>query len=179
MAVALEVSNRSCHAPIAGDNMLPYQTRVFDSALEVVQARARLRDAVEPEPRPRHAPTGRPFEGVLEGDTFRIRRIVRGRSSFRPELHGRIEATPTGRARAVVSFRLHPIVVAFMAVWLGIVFMLVLAASQEAVATGEMRFLRHTGAMFALGLLMPFIGFAIEARKAARFLEEVFGIRAS
>ena len=99
--------------------MLPYQTRVFDSALEVVQARTRLRDAVEPEPRPRHAPTERTFEGVLEGDTFRIHRIVRGRSSFRPELHGRI-ATPTGRARAVVSFRLHPIVVAFTAVWLGI-----------------------------------------------------------
>jgi hypothetical protein len=159
--------------------MLPYQTRVFESTLQVTQARARLRDAVEPEPRPRHAPTERTFEGVLEGDTFRIRRIVRGRSSFRPELHGRIEATPTGRARAVVSFRLHPIVVAFMAVWLGITFMLVLTATQEAVATGEMRFLRHTGAMFALGFLMPFIGFAIEARKAARFLEEVFAVRAS
>ena len=79
----------------------------------------------------------------------------------------------------MVSFRLHPIVVAFMAVWLGITFMLVLTAMQEAVATGEMRFLRHTGAMFALGLLMPLIGFAIEARKAAKFLEEVFGVRAS
>jgi hypothetical protein len=145
--------------------MLPYQTRVFESTLQVTQASARLRDAVEPEPRPRHAPTERTFEGVLEGDTFRIHRIVRGRSSFRPELHGRIEATQTGRARAVV--------------WLGIAFILVLTAMQEAVATGEMRFLRHTGAMFALGLLMPFIGFAIEARKAARFLEEVFGTRAS
>jgi hypothetical protein len=159
--------------------MLPYQTRVFESTLQVTQASARLRDAVEAEPRPKHTPTERTFEGVLEGDTFRIHRIVRGRSSFRPELHGRIEATPTGRARAVVSFRLHPIVVAFVAVWQGIAFMLVLTAMQEAVATGEMRFLRHAGAMFAVGLVMPFIGFSFEARKAAKFLEEVFGTRPS
>jgi hypothetical protein len=154
--------------------MLPYQTRVFDSALPVAQARARLRDAVEPVARPGDAQTRRSFEGVVAGDVFRIHRIVRGRNSFRPELHGRIEATPTGRARVVVSFRLHPIVAVFMAAWLGITFMLVLVAIQDAVATGETKFLAHTGTMFGIGLLMPFLGFVPEARQAIRFLEDVF-----
>jgi hypothetical protein len=159
--------------------MLPYQTRVFDSALEVAQARARLQDAVEPLPRPWRAPTARSFEGVVEGDTFRIHRIVRGRNSFRPELHGRIEAAPAGRARVVVSFRLHPLVAVFMAAWLAIVLNLVLIGLKEAAATGEKVFLWHTGGMFMLGLLMPLIFFPLEARKAARFLEEVFGVRAT
>jgi hypothetical protein len=159
--------------------MLPYQTRVFDSTLRVDQARARLQEAVEPLAPPRRAPTDRAFEGVVDGDSFRIRRIVRGRNSFRPELHGRIEATPTGGARVVVCFRLHPLVMVFMAAWLAILFNLVLIAVKEAVATGERQFLWHTGAMFTLGLLMPLIFFPPEARKAARFLEEVLGARAT
>jgi hypothetical protein len=159
--------------------MLPYQTRVFDSALQVDQARARLQEAVEPLSTPRSTPSGRTFEGVVDGNTFRIHRIVRGRNSFRAELHGRIEATPAGRARVVVSFRLHPLVMVFMAAWLAIVFNLVVIAIQEAAATGESRFLWHTGAMFTLGLLMPLIFFPLEARKAARFLEEILGARAT
>jgi hypothetical protein len=153
--------------------MLPYQTRVFDSALEVAQARARLRDAVEPLPRTRRAPTGRSFEGVVNDDTFRIHRIVQGRNSFRAELHGCIEATTAGRARVVVSFRPHPLVAVFMVAWLAIVFNLVQIALEEASGTGEKGFLWHTGGMLALGLLMPLIVFPIEARKGSRFLEEV------
>ena len=159
--------------------MLPYQTRVFDSTLQVDQARARLQQAVEPPSPPRRTPTGRGFEGVVDGGTFRIHRIVRGRNSFRAELHGRIEATPTGGARVVVSFRLHPLVMVFMAVWLAIVLNLVSIAVKEAAATGETRFLWHTGAMFTIGLLMPLVFFPLEARKAARFLEEVLGARAA
>jgi len=158
--------------------MLPYQTRVFDSTLLVDQARARLRDAVEPLGWPRRTATDRTFEGVVEDDPFRIHRIVRGRNSFRPELHGRIEATPAGRARVVVSFRLHPLVLVFMAVWLVIVFNLVLIAVEQAAATGERRFVWHTGAMLTLGLLMPLIFFPPEARRAARFLEQVFAVGA-
>jgi hypothetical protein len=159
--------------------MLPFQTRVFDSTLQVDQVRARLQDAVKPLSWPRGTPTERAFEGVVEGDTFRIHRIVRGRNSFRPELHGRIETSPTGRARVVVCFRLHPLVMVFVAAWLVIVFNLVLIALEEAAATGERQFVWHTGAMFTLGLLMPLVFFPPEARKAARFLEEVFAARAT
>jgi hypothetical protein len=73
-----------------------------------------------------------------------------------------------------VSFRLHPIVAVFMAAWLGITGSLTLMALQEA-ATGEREALRHIGWMFALGTLMLFGGFAIEAHKAAGFMEELFG----
>ena len=159
--------------------MLPYQTRVFDSTLQEDQARARLQEAVEPLSPPRRTPSGRAFEGIVDGDTFRIHRIVRGRNSFRAELHGRIEATPTGGARVVVSFRLHPLVMVFMAAWLAIAFNLVLIAIKEAAATGETRFLWHTGAMFTIGLLMPLVFFPLEARKAARFLEKVLGAGAT
>ena len=159
--------------------MLPYHTRVFDSKLQVDQARTRLQEAVEPLSRPPRTPTVRAFEGVVDGDTFQIHRIARGRNSFRAELHGRIEATPTGQARVVVSFRLHPLVMVFMAAWLAIVFNLVVIAMKEATATGETQFLWHTGAMFAIGLLMPLIVFPLEARKATRFLEEVLGARAT
>jgi hypothetical protein len=155
--------------------MLPYQTRVFHSALPVAQARASLQDAIAPVLRGGGGREGGSFEGVVEGDTFRIHRAVRGRNSFRPMLHGRIETTPSGRARIVVSFRLHPIVAVFMAVWLGITGSLTLIGIQEAAATGEREALRHVGGMFALGFLMLFGGFAIEAHKAAGFMEAVFG----
>jgi hypothetical protein len=116
---------------------------------------------------------------VVDGDSFRIHRIVRGRSSFRPELRGRIEATPGGRARVVVTYRLHPVVVVFMAAWLGFASLAVLIAIREAAATGETKYLAHTGGMFALGLLLPVLGFLPEARLATRFLEEVFDVRAT
>jgi hypothetical protein len=155
--------------------MLPYQTRVFNSGLPVAQARARLQDAVGPVAPAGDGRVGRSFEGVVAGDTFRIIRVVRGRNSFRPVLHGRIESAPSGGTRVVVSFRLHPIVAVFMAAFLVVTGTLGLIGIQEAVATGEQEGLRHMGVMFAGGLLMLFGGFAVEAHKAATFMKAVFG----
>jgi hypothetical protein len=56
--------------------------------------------------------------GHVHGGTFRLRVGSSFRNSFRPYLHGRVEAVPEG-SRIVVRLGLHPLIKPFMLCWLG------------------------------------------------------------
>ena len=158
--------------------LLPFQSRVFESALTPAQALERLQAAVEPREWFRRRPSERPFEGTVEGTTFRIQRIIRSRNSFLPHLHGRVDSTPSGRARVVVAFRLHPVVAVFMAIWFGFLLMFggtVLGNSPP--SSGELNPRLLIPGMLAFGVVLVFGGFVPEAYRAERLLAEVLNAR--
>ena len=58
----------------------------------------------------------RTFEGVVEGNRFRVWRIIQYHNSFRPAIVGTVEPTPSGsRLRGTMS--INPLVAIFLFVW--------------------------------------------------------------
>jgi hypothetical protein len=64
-------------------------------------------------------PNGPPFIGVVQDNSFKVRRDIRGRNSFLPLVWGRLICIPTGTRVSVTMF-LHPLTALFMMVWLGV-----------------------------------------------------------
>ena len=112
---------------------------------------------------------GIPFIGVVEGNSFQLRRDIRYRNSFLPQVKGRVEAT-AGGTMVFVTMHLHPAVGVFMVLWLGGVgvaaFDLLASAHGSAVPA-----LIPLG-MFVFGIALTAVGFYPEAFKARRLLEQ-------
>ena len=159
--------------------LFPYGTIVFQSALSESQVIARLQDAVEPKRWFRLRAAERPFEGTVEGRTFRIQRIIRYRNSFLPSLHGQVEPTADGRARVVVAFRLAPAVMAFMTLWFGLLLLFGMFAVVQRAAEGQAGGLPVIGGMLVFGVVLVLGGFGVEASKARELLEGLFSARQS
>ena len=109
-------------------------------------------------------PEGPPFIGSVQEYSFRIRRIIRYRNSFRPLVWGNIVPTPTG-ARIKVTIFMHPFTLAFMLFWLGIVGRGALMDQSTS----------HTilWGMFILGIALCIGGFVPEVAKAKRLLSTI------
>jgi hypothetical protein len=99
------------------------------------------------------------FIGKIDGHTFRIRQLVRGRNSFIPLIWGRIEPTQNG-TRIDVTMFMHPFVFTFMLFWLGV------CAWGIWLNPGEVQLV----IMFAFGATLSIGGFYWEAAKAETLL---------
>jgi hypothetical protein len=113
-----------------------------------------------------------PFIGKIDGDAFHLRRDIRYRNSFLPQINGRVVATPTG-TRVFVTMHVHPLVGAFMLFWFGGVAFgtcvafshLPIGAAPTLIPIGMLVF----GTALTLGAFYP------EAFKARRLLEQGIG----
>jgi len=118
-------------------------------------------------------PRGRPpFVGTVEGDEFRIYRDISYSNSFLPQIRGSVVSTPDG-TRIVIAMFLHPIVAAFMMVWLGACGVFA-AAGFALQGLSSVAGLVPAG-MFLFGVALMFSGFFLEAFKARRLLEKGIG----
>ena len=133
--------------------LLPFDRLVIDSPLSPEEAVARLAANVEPARWLRFGGGAREFEGEVTGAGFRIARVIRYRNSFRPVIRGAVEPAPGG-SRLVATLRLHPAVVVFMLVWLGVA-LLVTVAMLALLVRGD------AGPEALLGLLMLVFGWAL------------------
>ena len=144
----------------------PQRSFTIETALPPSEVHARLRAGVEPIKWPRLSPSAVPFEGVVDGMRFDIRRIVRGRNSFRPRVRGTIEPTESG-TRLVGTMRLHDLVATFVMMWVAITglatIMLLFGAFQR--GAFEPALLIAPGAL-AFVAAMTFGAFRSESRRA-------------
>jgi hypothetical protein len=108
-------------------------------------------------------PARAPFLGVVQDESFKIRRDIRYRNSFLPILRGRLTAHGLG-TRVSVTMALHPLVAIFMGVWLGMVGFGIfrVPSSHSLIPVG----------MFLFGVALPLAGFIPEAVKAKRLLSD-------
>lgn len=102
-------------------NILPSRTFTLKTTAPLVQVKQRLAKHIE-EPklvRWQFSYAHAPYQGTISDTGFEIRRIIHYRNSFLPNIQGRFELLPVGTA-VHITMQLHPLILAFMAVWLGI-----------------------------------------------------------
>jgi hypothetical protein len=112
--------------------LIPHERFTISSSHSVDTLRQRLRDNVEPTKRFRFrfilSRASKAFEGEVGESSFKIHRIIGYRNSFLPQIEGRFERV-LNRTDIHVTFRLHPLVIGFLALWSGIVFATKLTAT--------------------------------------------------
>jgi len=150
---------------------LPYDTidLVVNEPLE--QARIRLMNNVGPGSLRAvfSSAEERPFSGKVEATKFKIYRKIQYRNSFLPILNGTLEQHLSG-TRISVRMRMHLLVIAFLAVWIGtsISFAMPFTAVAFWVEIGQ------AGIMIGAALLMTYAGFWYEAKRSKKAFLEIF-----
>jgi hypothetical protein len=110
----------------------------------------------------------RAFDETVADGRFRMMRRVRGRNSFRSVVDGQILPGPGG-SRLHVRLRLHPLIVAFGAMFALIAGTLAAVAAPELPVVGDWPFLVRVLAMAAVAFVFALLG-RIEARTSTRLL---------
>lgn len=153
--------------------IFPFERFTITTALPPDIVREKLISVVEPPSRNiRWGMTkpDKPYQGKISESYFEISRIINYRNSFIPVIKGRIYPDGTG-SKIHIEMTMHPFVMVFMGIWLGIVGqgalgMLIAAFSS---ATFEPAYLIPLG-MFVFGILLCAIGFRPEANGSKKFL---------
>lgn len=109
------------------------------------------------------------FEGKITENSFEIRRIIRYKNSFLPNISGTIEEFFIG-TNIHIKFRLPIFIIIFMCIWLGGV-LLGLTIMFLVKAPYTMIFIPCVMLLFGVGLFT--IPFKIEVRKAKELLKEI------
>jgi|SRR6187551_977617 len=146
--------------------LLPYRRYELVSTKAPSEVEAALRDAVEPKSIWRFSTATRPLEGEVGDAVFDVRRIIGYRNSFLPQIRGKISAAPEG-SRIAITMRLHPLVLAFMTFWLGVVGVgCVWSLVAELQKGGAPLKALGPAVMFIFGWALSAGAFTFEARKA-------------
>ncbi|HAP44461.1 MAG: hypothetical protein A2087_09760 [Spirochaetes bacterium GWD1_61_31] len=157
-------------------NILPSETFQLRTA-KTAKAVTALLKANTAQPKPiRTAAVGTLFEGSLEGDRFRLRRVTRIRSSFLPQISGTIGRDGEG-ARLDVRLNLSPYLVGVGLVWFGLsLFLLAAGLLNLPGVRGELSAAQYFSApagMLALGVALFIIPFRLEARRIKALLRNL------
>lgn len=122
----------------------------------------------------------REFSGSVAGNQFTISRVIDYRNSMLPRISSEVVAGPLGGSRLRLRHQLHPFVLAFGAVWLGIVGSVVggmgLALVQDSfrvVGEGPVWPSLIPVGMLVVGLLLFTVPFWAEARQSRPRLIEL------
>jgi hypothetical protein len=153
--------------------LYPYRTFEITSPLSAEAALERLRASAEPRKWLRASRDHKTFEGAIEGSEFELRRIIHYRNSFLPQIRGHVEPLRDG-SRLTGTMRVHPVIVAFMVLWMAIV--VFIGVPLIAGALSDHRFPPVSLVpiiMLAFGIALPTFGFRFEARKGLRELATI------
>lgn len=162
---------------------MPYYRFDIDSPFPpgtvIQRLRALTREMPDPDPS-RTGPIGKDrrgeavFVGALGEDGFRLRRDIRHRNTFRPQIRGQLDALPSG-TRIRVRMRLHLFAVLFMAAWLTFVGYGCFRVLSDGRIQPPAAWIPV--GMLVVGVLMPFVFFYPEAIRARRLLERAVDVR--
>lgn len=114
-----------------------------------------------------------PFLGEINGSSFSVRRNIRYRNSFLPQIRGNVQAAPSGSSVRITMF-MHPFTAVFMLIWLWGVGGIAWSGSLRAESSPTALHLLPVG-MFVFGLALVAGGFFPEAIKAKRMLAVALG----
>ncbi len=118
--------------------------------------------------------TAKPYEGKIDGRTFQIRRLIRYRNSFRPEIKGEISPDVNGTT-INVKMRLHMAVIVFICFWCGFVIYAFFGFLQEARTDPKfMAFLFIPAGMLLFVYILTIAAFSHESSKSKKDLQQLF-----
>lgn len=158
---------------------LPFEDITYRTHLDSEEILKRLHEITEPRKTFRMkgifgSEDHKPYEGSISGNSFDLTRIIGYRNSFLPVITGTVEDDPSG-TRIYVKMRLHPIVMAFLAIWIGIVGIgcIIVFVSFLSSQKFEPMSLILVG-MLIFGYIMPTGGFKFESAKTRKFFGGLF-----
>jgi len=150
---------------------LPFENITYHTQLPGYEVIKRLSDNLEPRKifsfgfnRDR-----KKYEGNIERNKFNINRVIYYKNSFRPTITGKLSEDETGTT-IKVKMRLHIFVGIFMTVWLGGVFLGLLAG----LTAGDPVFMLVPFIMLLFGYGLTTGAFKYESIRAKKHLAEIF-----
>lgn len=115
----------------------------------------------------------KPYEGYLKENTFKIKRIINNKNSFRPIIIGEISQI-CGSTQIKVKMRMYIIAYIFMTIWFGGVGFGLITLLKSCIDENkfEPAIFVPLGMLLA-GYLMMIVSFKFESRKSKNDLEEI------
>ena len=159
---------------------IPFEKYTLSSKLSIEELQKRLNENVGPKRQLRFGLLPKiytkPYEGTIIENTFSINRTINYKNSFLPIIKGTFSKYP-GQTQIEIKAKLHPFVLVFISVWLGIVGivcvgMLLIGALKfnEIVKEGFSPMALIPFAMFLFGYLLVLLSFKYESKKSKQFL---------
>ena len=155
--------------------LLPYEELRVETKLNAGDVKVMLSSVLEPPKGSGDASAHQPFRGAVEGDAFRIRRVIGYRNWFLPVVEGAIKPESEGSVVEVKMVLSRP---AFMltVVWLGFSFSTLMLAVVSMAGKGayNLSFIPPL-TLFILGYGICMVGFKAEAANAKTCLKGLLG----
>jgi hypothetical protein len=157
---------------------LPTENITFKTELTEKEIINRLSDLIQPAKTFRFGifspSSSKSYEGLINGQTFDIKRIISYRNSFLPRINGIIERDVDG-SRIKVKMRLHTFVTVFLCIWCGGAGFACVAFLSQAFRNSKF----NPGALIPLGMLifvygLVMAGFKYESSKSKQYLRSIF-----
>lgn len=102
--------------------LLPFKNLIYETKLDPDEVLTRIQGILEPKQnlRPRvffASYSSKPYEGKVNGKTFKMNRILRYKNSFLPQITGEVQQG-LGKTKVLVKMRLNWFVLIFISIWI-------------------------------------------------------------
>jgi hypothetical protein len=158
---------------------LPFENITYKTKLDSDKILKRINEITEPQKIFRKSgifgsTNYKPYEGYIDGMSFKITRITGYRNSFLPKIEGIIKKS-FHETTVNVKMRLHPFVLIFMSIWCGGVGLGFLAVLNTSINKGNFEpiILIPLG-MLLFGYGLTTGGFKYESIKSKKYLAQLF-----
>jgi hypothetical protein len=159
--------------------LLPIENITYQTKLKEEDIIHRLVENIEPKKMFRFGSgSTKPYEGEIDENTFSIRRIIRNKNSFLPQIKGKIEKEYYSTIISV-KMRLRLSVIIFLCFWCGcvgficmLIIFIILTKSSESSGFPVGAIIPFGMLFFAYGLTM--VSFKAESNKSKKYLKELF-----
>ena len=160
---------------------IPAERLTYRSPLDAETILSRLAGAIEPPKllRLNKKAPHKPYEGAIQGRTFRMNRVIHYRNSFLPRIRGTVEATGVA-CTVAVRMDLHPLVWVFLAIWMGVIGVISVLLLLETIPSNgfdPVLLILPVMLFFAYGMALG--GFKYESKKSRQFLAELLEAEAA
>ncbi|MCL5247783.1 hypothetical protein M4I21_18395 [Cellulophaga sp. 20_2_10] len=157
---------------------LPYEKYTFETTLDKEEVFRRISENLEPEQtfRSLWSNKQKPYEGKINGNTFRMKRLIRYRNSFLPVLIATVESR--GEKNILnVKMRLMHFVLGFMTFWMSGVLLGLIAFGAKSIMDEFTPVVLVPFGMLLFGYLLTTLAFKYESKKYKYFIEELLELK--
>lgn len=156
---------------------LPFEHLIYKTNLSEQEVLTRLSDFIDKKKiRIFRNNITKEYEGTIDGNSFEISRIIKGRNSFQPRISGEIRQN-NYETQIEIKMRLHWSVFIFLLFWCVFVFcalIMIFTNGEKISAVSFMPLL-----MLLVAYLFTMFGFKIESKRSKKDLEKMLDAKMS